>query len=301
MSRPELFRALGALAESPAPGHDRLAQLLGLPDAPTAAVYTDVFVLQLYPYASVYVGAEGMLGGDARDRVAGFFRALDAPPPVEPDHLAVLLGAYAELADREAAAADAGSAAAWQRARATLLWEHLLAWVPAYVGAVEAIAPDPYRAWAALLAGALRDEAAVLAPPPRLPLHLRGVPPLDHPGDAGAHAFLDQLLAPVRTGVVVTRATLTSAARELGLGLRVAERRYALAHLLDQDPAATLRWLGEHAAGRAAAWSDLGWLGTIGAFWRTRAEDAAAMLVGLADDADAVVGDSWSEPGASVR
>ena len=59
----ELFRALAALAEAPGPEHVRLAELLGLPGRPDPVEFTELFVLQLYPYASVYLGPEGMLGG----------------------------------------------------------------------------------------------------------------------------------------------------------------------------------------------------------------------------------------------
>ena len=43
-----------------------------------------------------------MLGGEAADRVAGFWRALGREVPGEPDHLSALLGLYAGLADAEA-------------------------------------------------------------------------------------------------------------------------------------------------------------------------------------------------------
>ncbi|HSD76728.1 MAG TPA: molecular chaperone TorD family protein, partial [Solirubrobacteraceae bacterium] len=99
----ELLRALGALCEPPAPGHARLAAELGLPAAPDAAAFTGVLVLQLPPYASPYAGAEGLLGGGARERIAGFWRAVGLVPPAEPDHLAALLGLYAALADDERA------------------------------------------------------------------------------------------------------------------------------------------------------------------------------------------------------
>ena len=72
----ELFRALGSLIESPLPEHTRVAAALNLPALPTAAEHARVVVQQRYPYASVYLGAEGMLGGEARDRIAGFRRAL---------------------------------------------------------------------------------------------------------------------------------------------------------------------------------------------------------------------------------
>ena len=94
----ELFRALAVLAEPPErPEVARLAELLDLGEPPSASEYTETFVFQLYPYASVYLGAEGMLGGEARDRVAGFLSALGLAPPHEPDHLSTLLATYAQL------------------------------------------------------------------------------------------------------------------------------------------------------------------------------------------------------------
>src|SRR5205807_572327 len=91
----ELFRALAALAEPPGPEQVRIGAVLGLPGAPDPAQYTEVFLFQLYPYAAVHAGAEGMLGGEAQDRVAGFWRALERTPPAEPDHLTSLLALYA--------------------------------------------------------------------------------------------------------------------------------------------------------------------------------------------------------------
>jgi hypothetical protein len=38
-------------------------------------------VLNCPPYAAVYLGAEGGFGGEAADRVAGFWRAIGVPPP----------------------------------------------------------------------------------------------------------------------------------------------------------------------------------------------------------------------------
>src|SRR5687767_13613903 len=98
----ELFRTLAVLAESPdRPEVARLARLLELGDAPALRDYTETFIFQLPPFASVYLGAEGMLGGEARDRVAGFLAALGQTPPSEPDHLVILLATYAELAAPE--------------------------------------------------------------------------------------------------------------------------------------------------------------------------------------------------------
>ena len=66
-ARWELLRALGAVAGDPA---DVAAAYgaLGLP-APGNAEHTEVFVLNCPPYAAIYLGADGALGGDAADRV----------------------------------------------------------------------------------------------------------------------------------------------------------------------------------------------------------------------------------------
>jgi hypothetical protein len=95
----EALRALAVLLETPRPEHAAIAAALELPAPPAPDEHTAVVVFQAYPYASVYLGAEGMLGGEARDRVAGFWRALGGEPPAEPDHLSVLLAGVAALDD----------------------------------------------------------------------------------------------------------------------------------------------------------------------------------------------------------
>lgn len=283
----ELLRALAVLAEPPTGEQARLLGLLDLPGQPDGAAFADVFLFQLYPYASVYLGPEGMLGGEARDRIAGFFRALDVMPPAEPDHLTVLLSAYADLAERESEAAGGATveaAAVWRRSRAALLWEHVLSWVPLYLDRIRDVAGEPYRSWAELLDEVLRSEAAEVGPPTELPLHLREAPPLPDPRDGDTAAFLAGLLAPSRSGMIVLRDDLVSACRELGLGLRIGERRFVLTSMLDQDPAATLQWLAGRA--RQAAGRDQTWLGDVGAWWRDRAAATADLLDEVAADAD---------------
>jgi Nitrate reductase delta subunit len=280
----EVFRALGALCEPPAEGHVRVAAAVGLSAGPDASAYTDVFAFHLYPYASVYLGAEGMLGGEAADRVAGFWRALRLVPPSEPDHLAALLGLYAGLTDREADDEDPARGLLWRQARAALLHEHLASWLPPYLDRVATLAPAPYQEWGRLVLWALREETAVLGPPPALSAHLRAAPALPDPRRDGSRAFVAGLLAPVRCGVILTRADLARAARELGIGLRMGERKFAIAALLSQAPGAVLDWLAGEAASRAAshaAHADV--MGPMACFWARRAETAARLLRDLRD------------------
>jgi TorA maturation chaperone TorD len=291
----EIFRALAVLAEPPDRAEAaRVADALGLGAPPGASEYTELFVFQLYPYASVYLGAEGMLGGEARDRVAGFLSALSLKPPPEPDHLTTLLATYAQLAERAADDGGAGGGDAagarregWRAARRAFLWEHLLSWLPAYLDRVSDIAPPFYRRWAELLAHALAGEAAAVGRQPHLPLHLRAAPPAADPRAEGADRFLRSLLAPARGGMILVRADLARAARELNLGLRAGERRFALQTLMSQDAAGTLGWLAREASARAARHlRHRAAFGDVSEWWARRAEAAAILLRELQTEAE---------------
>lgn len=272
MTRPELLRALGALQE-PAPS-SRLAALVGLPVPGGPDRYAEVFLFETHPFASVHLGSEGMIGGDALDRVAGFFRVLGLSPPAEPDSLSRLLDLYVRLGDAETDAAPRHREAI-ASARRALYFEHLAPWVFVHLRSVERLGVPFYGSWAALLAEALADEAAGLAAPAALPLALRSAPaPL---GDDPRTRLVEAATAPVRSGMVLTRADLARAGRELGLAVRRGERRYILGALLDQDPHAVWSWLAAHARDWATLHPHLhaGRLEPVGTWWADRAERAA--------------------------
>lgn len=285
----ELFRALAALAEPPSDGGSaaRLSEALGFGAPPTASEYAEVFVFQLYPYASVYLGAEGMLGGEARERVAGFWRALGQTPPAEADHLAALLSLYARLVELEEREGDAARREGWRGARKALLWEHLLSWLAAYLDKLSEIAPPFYRGWGELLMKALLAEVSSVGAQDALPAHLREAGGLADPREFAVEEFLQTLLAPARSGMIVVRSDLARAARTLGLGARAGERKFTLKSLLGQDAAGVLGWLaGEadgwarrHHARRAA-------LGEVAAWWESKAAATAALLRELAAEAE---------------
>jgi TorA maturation chaperone TorD len=285
----ELFRALAVLAEPPdRAGAARVAEALGLGDLPGVSEYTDVFVFRLYPYASVYVGAEGMLGGEARDRVAGFLAALGQTPPPEPDHLALMLGAYAWLAEAEGAGPDARARESWRGARRAFLWEHLLSWLPVYLDKLGQVAPPFYRRWGETLRAALDAEAEALGARGPLPLHLREAPRMADPRETSSEEFLKALLAPARSGLILLRDDIARAARGLGLGLRAGERLFALRSLVGQDTAGALSRL----AAEADAWHTLHLRrraahGPVAEWWGARAGATAKLLRELAAEAEA--------------
>ncbi len=299
----EVLRALGSLIEVPAPQHARIAAALGLPDVPGAGNHSRVVEFQRYPYASVYLGPEGMMGGDARDRIAGFRRALgvgdggggaghddatagDAAPsrPTAPDHLAALLALLAALDLWRAEEPHAARTALLEEARVTLFWEHVASWAGPYLATFERCGAPYYEAWASLLGEALDEVAAGMALPDHLPRALRDAPGLADPREEGGEAFIAALLAPVRSGVILLRDNLVRLGDDTGMVCRAGERRYVLRAFLAQDPGAALAWLSRHArewgqkvAGRGSP--------PIARWWAGRAGETARLLGDLSEEA----------------
>jgi TorA maturation chaperone TorD len=275
----ELFRTLGVLAEPPGEEHAALAELLELPTIPSAEEYTEWFLLQLYPYASVYVGDEGMMGGEARARVGGFWSALGYSPPSEPDHLSALFGLYATLKEAELREADPARRTMYGHGRGALLWEHLASWIMPYLDRMEALASPAYAAWAGIARTALLEELRRIDPPDGLPRHLRESHALDLTAPGRGEDPVSGLLTPVRSGIILTRADLARGAGDLGTGLRIGERAFVLRAFFSQDPEGTAAWLAREAESwtrRHEAMSDA--LGPVAEFWADRAKRTTIML-----------------------
>jgi len=273
--RVEVFRALGVLCEAPDEAHRGVAAGLELAGWPAAGGHRGLFTVDLLPYAAIYLGPEGMLGGEAASRIGGLWHALGHEVPAEPDHLAALLGLYARLIEAEDGERDPARRLLRRRARATLLWEHLLTWVPVYAAAVAAAGAPHHADWAALLTETLLMEAAEVDPPTATPAHLASVPELPEPDD-GVEAFVRAVLTPVRSGIVLTRGDLVRCARHLGLGVRIGERAFVLHRLLEADAVGVLDLL----ASEADAWAQRHALLTEAAdvparHWLTRAQATA--------------------------
>ncbi len=287
----ELFRALGAIAEGTGASATRVAAAAGIHAALDPVEYTNLFTFRLYPYASVYLGPEGMLGGEARDRIAGFWRALALDPPEEADHLSTLLALYATLAEAAGSEVDPARKKLIDHARSALLWEHLVSWLPIYLERVRQIGAPAYVEWSNLLDAALLAQTDELEAPESLALHLRSAPDLPDPRDAGGEAFLSGLLAPVRSGFILLRDDLEGAARELGIGLRRGERRFVLTAMFAQERAGLLGWLGRAARAAAASHREraVPWT-AISAFWAARADRSADLFEALAREPEGLPG-----------
>jgi hypothetical protein len=271
----ELLRALGAVPDSPAAARC-VGPALGL-DPVSDADHTDAFVLNCPPYAAIYLGPQGAIGGEGADRVAGFWRAIGLTPPAEPDHLAALLGLYARLGEAVAGARRPATAAALAQSQAVLFWEHLWPWLPAYLDAVTDLAVPALTRWADLARRAAAAEHGRLPACPRRPLALRAAPPGAEQGTSVGD-LVELMTVPVRCGLILTRRRLAEGASRAGVGFRIGERRFALRAMLEQDPRATLGWL----AGEAGRWQrrhhDRGPCDEVTAWWATRAARTGQVL-----------------------
>ncbi len=276
----EVYRALAVFVEPPSPEHEVVASVLELGELPTAAEHTDLFDFQLFPHASVYLSDSGFKGGEARDRIAGFWRVLELEPPRDPDHLTVLLAAYGALLDREAVAAS-GDHANWRHVRQVFLHEHLLSWLPLYLQAVREHAGTFHCRWVDRLEEVLASESLDEAVASELPAALRELAPVPDPRVEGGGPWLAALLAPARAGFILTRDALAGLARETGLGRRVAERRYVLEALLSQDARAVLEGLAELARPTGLEVMP----SVTRAWWQERAAATSSLLLELAADA----------------
>jgi hypothetical protein len=91
--------------------------------------------------------------------------------------------------------------------------------------------------------------------------------------------------------LILTRSDHAAAARELGLGLRVGERRFALRCLLDQAPEPVLAWLQIEALRQAKMHRTApDELQCVCEWWSQRAEACAGSLGALLSAAAAAGG-----------
>jgi hypothetical protein len=258
----ELWRALAAVVTAP-PG-PALASALGLADL-DAEAHTAAFVLDAVPYAGWVLDPDGVIGGEATRRVADFYRAVGLGPTAEPDHLGRLLSLLAGLRGRGRRS---------RLVRGTLVLEHLVSWLPPYLDVVGEVAPA-LRIWAELVRDGLLVEVVELGGPEagRLPAALREAPP------EPALRSLDDLLVPVRAGVVLTSTRLFWIAQVLGVSARLGDRRRILRSLLATGEPAVRRALADLASDEAVRRrTDAGRWGPAGAWWADRAAATAAAL-----------------------
>ena len=206
------------LAESDAETVARAAEagLAGGDPADLAAAWTDLFLLNVYPYGTAFTDISGELNGPAAAAASRRFEAAGYHPRElagtgAPDHAGLCLGFLAHLAaqGRE----DPGF----------LAWT--LDWLPVCALAVERqpFAHPFYRD----LAAATRESLFVMEPPPSAtPEDLASVLEADSETEEeiGLSRVVRFLLAPAASGFFLSRSRLGALALEAGLRLPFGSR-----------------------------------------------------------------------------
>ena len=125
--------------------------------------------------------------------------------------------------------------------------------------------------------GAGRDGAG--AGQTALPLALREAPgPVD--GDGGVGELLGGLVAPVRSGLILTRRAVAAGAGQVGAGHRIGERRFALRAMLESEPDRTAGWLAQEAARWSRRHLGIAAGDPVQRWWADRAAATARVLRG---------------------
>jgi TorA maturation chaperone TorD len=199
------------------------ASRLGLPPADPAelaAAYTDLFLLNVYPYGTVFTSATGELNGPETEYLAAQYAANGYQPANlaeigAPDHLGACLGFAAHLAER---AMENGNFAA-----------SLVGWGPVCCLAVEreSSAHHFYHAVAKVTREwMLGNSAPAARTPPEAefpPISLGAVSD-SATDEISLRDVVQFFLAPARCGVFLSRARLGQMAKNFGLHLPFGSR-----------------------------------------------------------------------------
>lgn len=205
-----------------------------------AADHYALFSLEVFAYASVFLDAEGRLGGSTTDAVqqhyiqAGFMPALDRESA---DHLGRELALLAFLSEAEIDALEDGNlheAGRMRRQMQAFMDDHLLWWLPAFVQAVQQQAYPFYTALGRLTLDVVRDHRAALGEG----AGFSGKPVVAEPPDlledegTGLKDIAAYLTIPAWSGLFLSRSDITRLGRSERLPRGFGSRVQTLTNLL---------------------------------------------------------------------
>jgi TorA maturation chaperone TorD len=258
-----------------------------------AADHYRLFGLEVFPFASAYLEADGRLGGATTDMVARLMleAGLEALGSESPDHISSELDALAHLCRIQAASAP-GSAAAGQAVELQRrLLVHLVWWLPVFCHAVELEGNTMYGGAAAWIMDLVVDHHQVM-PTEEIgdtDWTLPDSPNILQDESTGLRRLADFLSHPALSGIVLSRSRIESMARDLGVPRGFGDRALMLGNLMS---AAGTYDRTHHLIDRLAAFAEE-WRAYFAALegpnrpmqivaaagvWRGRAEHTLAML-----------------------
>lgn len=276
------------------------AQLEPEPDlAEAAATHYRLFGLNLFPYESVFLDPEGLLGGAVSAQVADRYEAngYRSGTDVAADHLGHQLGLLAHLCAAEADAWEDGReriARQMYQRQQSFLAQHLTRWLSPFLVALGRQQAPFYQVTATVTWELVGDHADEGATRWSLPPH----PALLADEDTGLRQIASTLLAAPLSGFFLNREEIGALARQQSLPRGFGDRQQMLLNLMrsaaqyEQFPA-LLRALQEVVEDWRQAYMEQAraapTLAASVAVWRERVEETGTMLDRLADEAYKVI------------
>ncbi len=191
-----------------------------------AADHYQLFGHTLFPYESIYLDGEGLLGGSLTNAVQRFLGVMGYGGLFDdssPDHLGHELGGLAYLCRQEAELlqrAETSEAAGIRASQREFLESHLLRWLLPALIAIEQHGSRFYCAMAALtldLMGEHYEELIEGAAEPLYQFKLPSPPALLENDATGLREIARYLVTPPYSGMVMSRESITRMARRLQL------------------------------------------------------------------------------------
>ncbi|MCA9932020.1 MAG: molecular chaperone TorD family protein [Anaerolineales bacterium] len=195
----------------------------------TAAAHYHLFQLNLFPYESIFLGTDGLLGGPVTDAVlsqyeqSGFHVDTSA---TSPDHIGYELAFLSFLCGAEADAWEDGlgeTAVLMQQRQHMFLQRHLLRWLPPLAQAIRSQEQPLYTALADLTVNFVADHAAQSTAQPSFTLP--ALPDLLNNDKTGLKEIANYLTTPAYSGVFLSHDRISLIARQhqlpRGFGNRV--------------------------------------------------------------------------------
>lgn len=271
-----------------------------------AAEHQALFGFNVFPYQSIFLDPEGLLGGEESARVqASYARAgFDvAFADASPDHMGYELAFLAFLCGAEADALEDDlpeTAALMRQHQADFLAAHLLRWLAPFTVAITRQGAPFYAALAEVMQAVVADHAVAVmsAASTQATFTLPATPDLLADPETGLRDIADYLLSPPQSGIYLARADLEGLGRRFDLPRGFGERRQLLLNLL--HAAATYELFSElcthlaalakddsrrfdemeHTSPSAVPWIDP---------WRNRVQQTVVLLDNLAGESPMMV------------
>lgn len=263
-----------------------------------AADHHQLFVLNVYPYEAIFRDGGGLLGGPVAETVAARYRQAGYAPDTaasSPDHAGYELGFLAFLCGAEADALRDGLPAVVERVRGlqrNFLGQHLLAWLAPLVVTIRQQGHLFYTALGDLTLALADEHSTALGGMPEA-WTLPAAPPLLEQEKTGLKQIAGYLLAPVNSGLYLSRDDISALGRAVALPRGFGGRQQMLANLLraaaQYEMVGTLVGELQRIAGRwQAAYQTLAStaLAPYAAAWEERAGETRRLLAEVRIRAD---------------